>query len=193
MAHIKAHRLGVSLKGRSIFENLHFEINPGQGLVLHGPNGAGKSVLLQVLAGLITPTDGVLSMNSELKNIKILPHLSRMDDFLNVSQMLNFWGRKAGVSAEIECWGLSSLLKTKIARLSDGQYRRVMLATMFSHDSDLLLLDEPSLALDEEYMEVLSRRLDLELEAKKMMAISSHEREFCLKHNMISLAMGGQI
>jgi ABC-type multidrug transport system ATPase subunit len=191
MAHIKAHHLAVALRGKTIFSDLNFEVNRGQGLVLRGANGVGKTILLQVLSGVLKSKSGVLNLSSEIKKIKFLPYGDRVDEFLKVKDYLSCWGNPKNLDEEIENWNLSELLKVNVARLSAGQFKRVLLASSLSHGADLLLLDEPTVGLDEVHTLKLEQRLKLELERKKVLVMATHEKEHFSTSPWITLEMGG--
>jgi heme exporter protein A len=191
MAHIKAHHLAVALRGKTIFSDLNFEVNRGEGLVLRGPNGVGKTILLQVLSQVLSPKSGILNLSSEIKKIKFLPYGERVDDFLKVKEYLSCWGNVKSLEEEINHWGLNDLMNTKVARLSAGQFKRVLLASSLSHGADLLLLDEPTVGLDQVHVLKLEQRLKLELERKKVLVLATHEKENFIAPPWKTLDMGG--
>ena len=191
MAHIKAHHLDVALRGKTIFSNLNFEVNRGEGLVLRGANGVGKTVLLQVLSQVLKPRSGILNLSSEIKKINFLPYGERVDDFLKVKEYLSCWGNSKNLEDEIDHWGLAELLNMKVSRLSAGQFKRVLLASSLSHGADLLLLDKPTVGLDQVHVLKLEQRLKLELERKKVLVLATHEKDNFVAPPWKNLEMGG--
>ena len=181
----------MALRGKTIFSDLNFEVNRGEGLVLRGANGVGKTILLQVLSQVLSPKSGLLNLSSEIKKIKFLPYGERVDDFLKVKEYLSCWGNVKSLEEEINHWGLNDLMNTKVARLSAGQFKRVLLASSLSHGADLLLLDEPTVGLDQVHVLKLEQRLKLELERKKVLVLATHEKENFIAPPWKTLDMGG--
>jgi molybdate transport system ATP-binding protein len=167
----------VSLSGRVVVQRgslgLHVEMDVADGEVLAvlGPNGAGKSTLLRVLAGLLRPDDGRVtvggvtwddvagdthvpahrrSLGVVFQDALLFPHLS-------VGENVAFGLRTGGVgkverTATADAWlgrvGLEGLGGQRPSGLSGGQAQRAALARALVGDPALLLLDEPLSALD---------------------------------------------
>lgn len=127
--------------------------------VLSGPNGSGKTTLLLLLAGLLKPNsgsvtiDGIEASSSNLRqHIGISASKVNLPDFLMVSELLTFHASQFNCSIPnklIERLRLSSFLSTQIAKLSLGNYKKVSLLTAMMHQPKVLLLDEPTNGLDD--------------------------------------------
>ncbi len=148
-----------------------FEVNPSQTLVLIGPSGCGKTTTLNVLAGLVTPDAGQVSLNgrklwdraarvdvpAERRNVgyvfqdfALFPHMTVAD---NVAYGLRARGAsRAQVATRIDhaltMLGISHLKTRRPGALSGGERQRVALARAIACDSEILLLDEPLGSLD---------------------------------------------
>jgi len=131
-----------------------------------GPNGSGKSTTIRMLCGLLKPTDGsvtVLGHEMPRDAEKLRPRLGYMTqrfslwDDLTVRENLGFMGqvydlpaarRKVRIEAAVETYDLGRLLAQRAGTLSGGQRQRLALAAATLHEPELLLLDEPTSAVD---------------------------------------------
>lgn len=134
-------------------QEVSFELAAGERLAVIGPNGAGKTTLLSMLAGVLAPSAGetgevagrigwvpqqpaVYSKLSVAENLRLFARLERLDD------------PEAVVEQMLEQTGLGDRRDEQVSRLSGGNQQRLNIAIgLLSHPS-VLLLDEPSSALD---------------------------------------------
>jgi molybdate transport system ATP-binding protein len=159
----------VAVRRGSLDLQLDLAVADGEVLAVLGPNGAGKSTLLRVLAGLLPPDGGRVSVDGTVwdddaqhvpahrralgvvfQDALLFPHLSVGE---NVGFGLRTRGvRKAARHAAAASWlervGLEGLAGSRPAQLSGGQAQRAALARALVGDPALLLLDEPLSALD---------------------------------------------
>lgn len=155
--------------GAVIFSDLSFSLAPGGALILRGPNGSGKSSLLRLAAGFLAPAAGELSWDGEglhedpdahRARTHFVGHLDAVKAGFSVAENLAFWGRfltgsDAGVSAALERLRIGHLADVPSRLLSAGQRRRLSLARLLLGGRPLWLLDEPTVALDVQSVEVL--------------------------------------
>lgn len=162
--------LGVDLSGRTIVNNVHVQVVPGELVGLVGPNGAGKSTLVRLLEGLQRPTRGSILLQGQpihriprrerSRLIGYVPQDTRIDFPLSVEQVV-LLGRHAhrsglvvdsahdyALAAALERVGLLHLRDRAVSSLSGGERQLVMLARAICGEPKLLLLDEPVSALD---------------------------------------------
>ena len=151
-------------KDKTAVSDISFDIKKGEILGLLGPNGAGKSTTIEMILGLISPTEGEISVFGKdlVKNRgEILSRINYSSTYiqfmsrLTVRENLYFFGKLynvrrlgkkiAAVADELE---ISDLLHTLFYKLSSGQKTRVILAKTFLNDPEFLLLDEPTASLD---------------------------------------------
>ena len=147
--------------GRLVFDGVAFDIDSGGAMLLTGPNGSGKSTLLRLMAGLIDPTLGTLTWDGEpvarnktdhRARLHYLAHAEAIKPPLTVSEDLQFWravnGSETPVEAAVQAMGLEDRADIPCRYLSAGQRRRLALARLLLSDTELWLLDEPSVGLD---------------------------------------------
>ena len=149
--------------GRDV--DVRFEVAAGETVALLGPNGAGKSTVLNVIAGLITPTSGgVLLGGAQLagtpphkRSVAMLAQDPLLFPHMTVLDNVAFGPRSAGVGKAdsrqtartiLEQVGVRDLRNRKPNQLSGGQAQRVAVARALAAEPQLLLLDEPMAALD---------------------------------------------
>jgi len=143
-----------------------FTVKPAEILGYLGPNGAGKTTTLNMLAGLLEPTDGEIYFQS--KNIndniyeykkkigyvpeqsEIYPHLSAYDYLLMVGRLRHIHEKilKEKIEQFMKLFSLSMEMHSSIASYSKGMIQKVLISSALLHNPDILLLDEPLSGLD---------------------------------------------
>jgi NitT/TauT family transport system ATP-binding protein len=152
-------------------DDLDVTIEPGSFFVVVGPSGCGKSTLLRLLAGLDEPTDGVAEVGGgsgdRPANAMVFQGES-VFPWMTVAENAGYGLRMRRVAAKERNAVVSDWLdKTDLAdfshayphQLSGGMKQRVALARAFANDPDVLLMDEPFSALDEQTKTVLQQQL----------------------------------
>ncbi len=131
-----------------------FEVAPGTTIGIRGPNGSGKSTLLRVLAGLQPPTSGTIEgvpPRGRTVLVHQRPYFLRGTARDNVAYALCLAGREAtGAEPWLARLGAAHLASRIARTLSGGERRRVAVARALACEPEVLLLDEPFAALDEE-------------------------------------------
>lgn len=159
--------LNVSAESKqgSILKNISFKIEKGEYVVLLGPTGAGPSLILQVLSGKLTPTEGSLIVNSQdvthtlpedrsigyvFEQFNLFPHMSVIENVLFGPMMrAEDLEEKADVANEIISLVRLNEREDAISKeLSGGMQQRVGLARAITAGAEILLLDQPYRALD---------------------------------------------
>jgi molybdate transport system ATP-binding protein len=174
MIYLNVERMMLTAAGK---RNLAIEvtIKDNELVCLYGKSGAGKTTLLRMIAGLIKPDRGILTINDLTvfdSQVKInLPPQKRNVGFMfqdyalfpnmTVEQNIGFAQKKDKpfVNRLIETFDLDALRKQKPNRLSGGQQQRVALARSLAQKPDILLLDEPLSALDEDMRFLLQNEI----------------------------------
>jgi len=136
------------------------DIDQGEHVGIHGPNGSGKTTLMRVLAGLQEPSQGsVLGAPPPGRTVLVhqRPYLLRGTAAENVAYALKLHGRSpAEAGSWLERLGVSHIADRRANALSGGEHRRVVIARALAVEPEVLLLDEPFVALDEEGLETVN-------------------------------------
>jgi ATP-binding cassette, subfamily F, member 3 len=148
-----------------IYENLHFEAERGQRIVLVGPNGAGKSTLLKLLAGVLDPQAGERRLGHNAKSGYFAQHRAAMlhPDCTVLQEALDTPQR---VSEQFVRTVLGSFLFRgddvfkPVSVLSGGEKSRLALVKLLLDPPNLLLMDEPTTHLDLESVDALIEALE---------------------------------
>jgi len=148
----------------TVFEEANFKINKGEFVCVIGHSGCGKSTILNILAGLDEPTEGVVIMNGKevvgpslergvvFQNYSLMPWLSALKNVtFAVRARWPFWNKEQIIEHSmkyLELVGLKGVEQRKPSELSGGMRQRVSIARSFATQPQMLLLDEPFGALD---------------------------------------------
>jgi ABC-2 type transport system ATP-binding protein len=148
---------GVSKRygSRRVLDGVSLQVPYGACHALLGPNGSGKSTLLRILAGLIDADGGAIIRDVGETEIGYVPQQFCLYDELTVMENLQFQAGmrrlpNAGnaINAASQEFSLTALARRRAAQLSGGERQRLMLAAALLHVPRLVLLDEPTVALD---------------------------------------------
>ncbi len=176
--------------GQAVFSGLDLVLPAGV-TALVGPSGAGKSTVLRLLNRLADPQDGVvryrgwdvrtldpLTLRREVGLVPQLPALLPGSVADNVRYAAELAGRPVDVAGLLSAVALSAgLAEREAAGLSVGEQQRVMLARALATGPRVLLLDEPTAALDERSREVVERTLvRLRAGSELSLVVVTHDR-----------------
>ena len=164
---IKIEQVHKQFGALNALKGVDLTIEQGEFFALLGPNGAGKSTLINLLAGLLRPTSGKLSVmgcdvmaqyRQARHALGVVPQELVFDPFFNVREMLRFQAGYFGKGPENDAWidelieslGLSDKTGTNMRRLSGGMKRRALIAQALVHKPPVIVLDEPTAGVDVE-------------------------------------------
>ena len=177
---IELKNLSVGYEKHCVIPDINLIIEPGLIYTIVGKNGCGKSTLLQLIAGFLSPTDGII--RSEAEKISYAFQEPRLFPWMTVEENLRAVLSKDVEEAKIrdvlQFVDLENAERLYPNQLSGGMQSRVSLARALLYGGDLFLLDEPFSALDEELSKSLSQKLRLALKEMGASAILvTHQTE----------------
>jgi len=157
-------------------DGVSLDIVHGEAVTIFGPNGAGKTTLLRMMAGLVRPSGGALTIDGEVvdggnsrdvrSHIGYISHQALAYGQLTARENLVFFARLYGVVAPearadvlLDEVGLNSRRDDLLQTFSRGMKQRLSIARALVHDPDIVLLDEPFTGLDQHAADMLMRTL----------------------------------
>ena len=191
---IEVINLSKSYKTKKAVNNISFKIDENEIVGLLGPNGCGKTTTIGMILGLLKPTSGQVLINGkniENNKISILHKMNFISPYielpkkLTVKQNLIVYGKlyniknlNERINFLSEKLRLEDLLDKITGELSSGQKNRVSLAKALINDPTVLLLDEPTAALDPETADFIRTFLEKYKEEKKIsVLLASHNMD----------------
>ena len=170
--------------------DISMTVNKGEIIVIKGPNGAGKSTLLRLCAGLLPLKKGsgsILGFDLITERMLVRPHVGVLGhktglySDLTVEENMLFWAQVFNASQEdivnaVDLLGLKGRLESvSVRNLSEGQRRRVSLATLVMQRPSVWLLDEPHAALDVKGKQTVDALITEATKAGATVLVASHE------------------
>lgn len=198
------------IKGRTIIDDISFQVYKGEVFGFLGPNGAGKTTTIRMIVGLMGITSGDIIIGGSsiktqfedaVRHVGAIVENPEMYKFLTGYQNLIHYARMAkGITKEkiaevVELVGLSDRIHDKVKTYSLGMRQRLGLAQCLLHDPEVLILDEPTNGLDpagireiRDYVRLLAR------EKNMAVIVSSHLlSEMEMMCDRIGIIQNGQL
>ncbi len=158
-----------------------FEVSSSGCLLVTGPNGSGKTTLLRLVCGLAAPTRGTLEIGVDRSRLGYVGHEPLLYRDLTALENLDLYGRlyrvperRERIGMLLERFGLWDARAQRVSAYSRGMTQRLALCRALLHDPELLVLDEPYTALDDDGAGVLDRELAA-LARERTLVISTHD------------------
>jgi len=187
-----------------LFKNMNYSINAGEVIAITGPNGSGKSTLLKILAGVMKPTDGKITVNINNQDINIdnfykyfgfvAPYLNLYEEFNPIEHLRVICKmRNIKFSNEIAMnylaqFNLQEHYLKPIKAFSSGMKQRMKLILAILNHPSILFLDEPFSNLDEEGISNFEKIIDDFHNRDNVIFIASNdEREISLSNKKINI------
>lgn len=148
-------------RARAVLRDLSFALRRGAALLVVGPNGAGKTTLLRLFAGLLRPDEGEVSVDG--RRPRLLTWGARKTAFVGQEPAYHLLGRSVMDQLRLaenrkdilDRHGLGDLLERHPLSLSEGEKRRLAVASALASKPLLLILDEPSIGMDGARLDLL--------------------------------------
>ena len=191
---LDVHKLTVRYDGHTALEDVTFHLHAGERVAVVGPNGAGKSTLFKIVAGVLAPTEGTVTISGSRpvthNCIGYVPQRSEVDwNFpVNVADVV-MMGRSARLGAfrspshadwdfvhgALETVELGDLHTRQISELSGGQQQRMFIARALAQEAELMLMDEPLAGLDLPAQEGILKLLDRLQKQNVTVMVATHD------------------
>jgi iron complex transport system ATP-binding protein len=187
---IEAREITVRRAGRMVLDRVSLSLGAGAFAVLAGPNGAGKSTLLAVLAGLLRADAGRVQAPAPLSSrIAWLAQRESSAWDMTAGELVALGRLPHGgadpdrrVAAALDACGIAALTSRRLSTMSGGEARRTLLARALAVGADVLLLDEPTAALDPAHAFAVLEILRREARAGRAVLAALHTPELALEH-----------
>lgn len=193
--------LTVRYNGRNALEDVTFHLHEGERIAIVGPNGAGKSTLIKVIAGVLQPNSGEVTIYGSRPRghvcIGYIPQRNQVDWNFPVSVAdVVMMGRSAKlgplnwphkkdwdvVHHALETVEIQNLAARQISQLSGGQQQRMFIARALAQESELMLMDEPLTGLDTPSQEGILNILDRLKREKVTVMVATHDLDQAASH-----------
>lgn len=191
-----------------VLRGLDLQVGQGEFVTLVGPNGAGKSTLLRIVATLLSPTAGNVTiggwpLNSHAANVRrhigLVSHQPLLYGDLTAAENLEFYARlyqlsdrEERVMQALRTVGLAARQRDPVRSFSRGMLQRLTLARATLHEPDVLLFDEPYTGLDQDATHLLDTLLLEEVHKGRTILMITHDlaRGLNLCHRIAILNRG---
>lgn len=175
MDKISLRKAGKRYKKDWIFKDMDFEFLKGKSYVILGPNGSGKSTLLKMVASYLGPTKGeiqFLNQEEEIPLDKVQQYITMATPYMELPEEftpdeildfhLGFKQFYGGMSKEefLDLIYLTDAKEKAVSMFSSGMKQRLKLGLAIASESDLLLLDEPTINLDQKGVDLYRHLMD---------------------------------
>ena len=198
LPNLKVENLSCVRSNKVVFENINFEVFPGENLEIIGSNGSGKTTLLRTILGLIKPEKGVINWldeNDKFNDFRTFEcfyqgHQLGIKNLLTVYENLKLTHGAKGMDENkiYECLERVGLMHINelASNLSVGQRKRISIARWLFKNFKIYFIDEPFSALDDEATSMIEHLIQ-ELNSKGCSFVITGHRPSQVKANRISI------
>ncbi|KAA6450071.1 ATP-binding cassette domain-containing protein [Bacillus atrophaeus] len=189
---IKLENVTKTLNSNMVVNNVSLQLESGNIYGFRGANGSGKSMLFRVISGLLVPEKGVITVNQSIlhkdisfpesmgiviENPEFIPHLTGKQN-LKVLASIKKQATDMDINHALNVVGLDKNDSRKYKKFSLGMKQRLAIGQAIMENPDLLILDEPTNALDEATIDRIKIFLNEYKKRNKLILISSHDKYF---------------
>ncbi|ENM5769232.1 ATP-binding cassette domain-containing protein [Vibrio mimicus] len=175
-----------SYSDQKVLTDVNFDLFAGESVVISGPSGEGKSTLVRVIAGLLRPSCGLVTINATrigfvFQEPRLLPWRTALENVMLPLQTDREKGEDAARKL-LQVMGLAGSERLYPDQLSGGMRQRVSLARALAVRPDALILDEPFTGLDKTLRNGMKALLETFIRGKKLGIVQvTHHNEDILK------------
>ena len=192
--------VSFAYEGAPLISHFSTEVSRGDRIGIVGPNGSGKTTLLKLILGEIQPDEGDIRLGTNLQiayfdqmRTRLREDKSLVENVGDGQAYITLNGVRRHVLSYLQDFLFSAeRARGPISALSGGERNRLLLACLFSHPSNVLVLDEPTNDLDMETLDLLAELL---AEYKGTVLVVSHDRDFLdsVATGIFAIEEGGNI
>lgn len=188
--YIEIRNLSKKIKGVMVLDNINMKLQKGKVYGFTGPNGSGKTMLFRSICGLIKPTEGTIEINNKklhenisfpesvgalIENPGFLPNYSGRKNLKLIADIKGIIGYDE-IDKLMDLIGLDLIDKKKYKQYSLGMKQKLGIAQALMEEPELIILDEPTNALDEKSIQNVLELIKEEKEKGKTILIASHDK-----------------
>jgi heme exporter protein A len=180
---------------KRVLTGVDLTVPAGGFAVVTGPNGSGKTTLLRLLASLAVPTRGSLEVDVGRSRLGYLAHEPLVYRELTAIENLDLYGRlyrvperRERIGMLLERFSLWDARNERVSTYSRGMTQRLALCRALLHEPELLVLDEPYSALDEDGSSLLDRELET-LARDRTLVVATHDPVRLARLQTVELAL----
>lgn len=190
MKYICIKNLTKSIKGNTILDNINYKFEAGNIYGIYGHNGSGKTMLFRAISGLIRPTSGSINISGKelhkdidfpesigvvIENPEFWPNYTGWQVLKMLSNIKNIINDE-DIEEALFRVGLEPNDKKTIKKYSLGMKQRLGIAQAIMEKADIIILDEPTNALDEDGIELIHKLILEEKKRGAIILIASHNK-----------------
>lgn len=182
--------------GKNVLNNITLNLRRNESVALLGPNGGGKTTLAKVLCGLYKPQSGTVTLTGEHpsgsnQKFKYISYVMQNPDCQifapTVKEECAFGPKNFGISESeyipkisqyLRAFNMADFEERDPFSLSYGEKRRVNITSILAYDPEVIILDEPTCALDYANLKILLKQLKTLQDAGKTLIIITHNIQF---------------
>lgn len=179
------------IKENTVLDNVSYTFKSGFVYGLYGQNGSGKTMLLRAISGLINLDSGSIFIDGEklhdkiefppetgivIENMELLPECSAKRNLQMLAKIKNIADEK-DISFSLERVGLDPDSDKKVKKFSLGMKQRLNIAQAIFENQKIILLDEPTNALDEDEVQLIYKIIREEKSRGATIIVATHHKE----------------